>query len=257
MGYALISRGFRSGVFNGRPIATEEISVADPETVTSYEVGFKSTLADQRLRLNGALFYNDYEDQQFLVNRSSADTAAALILLVENAAESTMAGAELEFSALLGNGFTVSGGLSWLDAEYDKFEQVDFVTGEVQDLSDREWRDAPEWTANLMLQWEHRFGNGGTLRLVGDLAYRDDIYYTNDETQATFDRLHADSFTLYNAGATYMTPGGAWEFGVFGRNLDDEREIVGGFAVDAFGATDVAFTEPRRWFASVRYRGGQ
>ena len=161
MGYALISRGFRSGVFNGRPIATEEISVADPETVTSYEVGLKTTLLDQHLRLNGALFYNDYEDQQFLVNRSSADTAVALVLLVENAAESTMAGAELEFSALLGKGFTVSGGLSWLDAEYDKFEQVDFVTGEVQDLSDRKWRDAPEWTANLMVQWEHRFGNGG------------------------------------------------------------------------------------------------
>ena len=44
--------------------------------------------------------------------------------------------------------------------------------------------------------------------------------------------------------------------GVYGRNLGDEREVIGGFVVDAFGSTDVPFTEPRRWFVSVKYTGG-
>jgi iron complex outermembrane receptor protein len=256
MGYAHVSRGFRSGVFNGRPVSTQEISVADPEIVTSYEVGFKSQAWDQRLQLNGAVFYNDYEDQQFLVNQSSASTAAGLILMVDNAGESTLTGAELEFTILPTEGLTISGGMSWLDPEYDKWEQVDFVTGEVQDLSDREFRDVPEFTANLLAQYEVDLGDNGLLRLRGDLAYRDDIYYTNDETAANFDRLHADSFTTYNAGVTWISPNGNWELGVYGRNLSDEREIIGGFTVDAFGATDVAFTEPRRYFVSLKYSGG-
>ncbi len=66
--------------------------------------------------------------------------------------------------------------------------------------------------------------------------------------------LNADSYTIYNAGITYISADDKWEFGVFGRNLGDEREIRGGFGVDFFGTTTVSFTEPRRYFASVRYR---
>ena len=256
MGYAHIAKGFKSGVFNGRPISTEEISVADPEVVTSYEIGFKSQLLGQRLQLNGAVFRNAYKDQQQLVNTSSAATAAGLILLVENAAESSLTGGELEFSALLGEGLSVMGGLAWLDAEFDKFDQTNFITGQVEDLSHREYRDAPEWNANLLVQYEHTLAGGGTLRLRGDLAYRSDIYYTNDEAATTFDRLHAGGFTTFNAGVSYVTPGGNWELGLYGRNLSDEREVIGGFVVDAFGSTDVPFTEPRRWFVSVKYTGG-
>ena len=50
MGYASISAGFRSGVYNGRPTATSQVSVADPETLWSYEVGLKSQLWNNRLQ---------------------------------------------------------------------------------------------------------------------------------------------------------------------------------------------------------------
>ena len=165
MGYAHVSRGFRSGVFNGRPISTEEISVADPETVTNYEIGFKSQMWDQRLQVNGAIFYNDYENQQFLVNQSSSSSATGLILLVDNAGESTLTGAELEFTVLPAEGLTISGSMAWLDPEYDKFEQV-LATGEVQDLSDREFRDVPEWSASLFAQYEWQFNNNSWLTAV-------------------------------------------------------------------------------------------
>ncbi len=256
MAYASVSRGFRSGAFNGRPLATEEISVADPETVTSYEVGFKSTLAERRLQINGALFRNDYEDQQLLVNQASASAAAGLILTVDNAAESTLTGAELELLARPTQALTIMSSLAWLDPEFDRFEQVDFVTGQIQDLSNRVFRDVPEWTGSLLAVYDVALPGGGILRLRGDLAYRDDIYYTNEETASTFERLHADSFTTLNAGVTYVTSNGDWEFSVFGRNLTDEREIVGGFVVDAFGLTDVSFSEPRRLFVSFKYTGG-
>jgi iron complex outermembrane receptor protein len=254
MGYAHVSGGFRSGIFNGRPTTTADISVADPETLLSYEIGFKSQLWDNRLQLNGAVFYNDYEDQQFLVNRPSGSAESALALVVDNAADSTLWGAELEFTVLPAQGLTISGGVSWLDPEYDNFESVNPETGELEDLSNRPFANVPDWTANLLAQYVFEFDNGGSLRLRGDLSYKDEINYTSDDKSASFDRLTADSHTIYNAGITYTTADEHWEFGIFGRNLGDERAVNGGFGVDAFGSTDISYTEPRRYFASVRYR---
>jgi len=254
MGYASVSSGFRSGVYNGRPTATAQVSVADPETLVSYEVGFKSQSWSNRLQINGALFYNDYEDRQFLVNRPSGSAASALALVVDNAADSTLWGGEIEFSVLPVAGLTISGGLSYIDPEYDKFESVNPDTGELEDLSDRPFSAVPDWTANLLAEYVFDFNNGSNLRLRGDMAYKDDIFYSDDENSVSFDRLHADSYTIYNAGVTYVTADDRWEFAVFGRNLGDTREITGGFGVDAFGNTTVSFTEPRRYFFSVKYR---
>ena len=254
LAYASVSGGFRSGVYNGRPTATAQISVADPETLVSYEIGMKTQLWDNRLQLNGALFYNDYEDRQFLVNRPSGSIDSALALVVDNAADSTLWGGELEFTVLPMEGLTITGGLAYIEPEYDEFESVDPDTGELEDLSDRPFTNVPEWTANLMAQYVCDLDNAGSIRLRGDLSYKDDVFYSDDEASASFDRLHADSYTIYNAGVTYISADEHWELGVFGRNLGDEREIRGGFGVDAFGTTTVSFTEPRRYFVSVRYR---
>lgn len=254
MGYASISTGFRSGVYNGRPTSTVQVSVADPETLLSYEAGFKSQLWSNRLQVNGALFYNDYEDRQFLVNRPSASAASALALVVDNAADSTLWGGELEFTVLATEGLTISGGLSYIDPEFESFESVNPETGELEDLSDRPFTSVPDWTANLLAQYVYNLDGGARLRFRGDMAYKSDIYFSDDRESVSFDRLHADDYTIYNAGITYVTADYKWEFGVFGRNLADEREIRGGFGVDAFGNTTVSFTEPRRFFFSVKYR---
>ena len=255
MGYAHVSRGFRSGVFNGRPTSNGEISVADPEILTSYEVGFKSQLASNTVQLNGAIFYNDYEDQQFLINRSSAALAGGLALIVDNAADSTLWGAELEFTAVPTAKLTIMGGVSWLDPDYEEFDSLNPATGLVEDLSNREFANTAEWNANLMAQYDFDFDNGSRLRWRGDLAYKSEVFYTNDEAASTFDRLNPGGFTTYNAGVTLVTAGQDWEFGLFARNLSDEREVNGGFVVDSFGSTDVSYTEPRRYYISVKYTG--
>ncbi len=252
--YASISGGFRSGIYNGRPTSTEQISVADPETLISYEVGVKTQLLENRLQINAALFYNDYEDRQFLVNRPSGAADTALALVVANAADSTLRGGELEFTMIAGEGLTISGGLSYIDPKYKKFESVNPDTGELEDLSDRPYSNMPDWTANLLAQYAHDLDNGGSLNFRADMAYKGEIFFTDDEASASFDRLNASAYTLYNAGVSYTSPNEKWELGVFGRNLSDKREIRGGFGVDAFGTTTVSFTEPRRFFVSLKYR---
>jgi len=254
MGYASIAQGFRSGIYNGRPTATDQISVADPETLTSYELGVKSQLWERRLQINASVFYDDYKDQQFLVNRPSTDSAAdALALVVANAADSTISGVEVEFTALPLDNLTLTGGASWLDTEYDQFDSYNPATKELEDLSDRKFQNVPDWTASLAAIYDWQLGDGSSLRLRGDMYYKGEIYYANDYACSCFDRLHTDGFTTYNAGITYITTDAKWEFSVFGRNLSDKRVINGGFGVDAFGTTTAAYTPPRTYYASIKY----
>ncbi len=64
--YGRVARGFRGPSIQGRDVAFfGGVTTADPETIQSYEVGFKSMLADNHLRFNAAAFYYTVKNQQF------------------------------------------------------------------------------------------------------------------------------------------------------------------------------------------------
>lgn len=255
MAYAHVSRGFRSGVFNGRPTSTANISTADPETLTSYEVGFKSQLSDNRVQLNGSLFYNDYKNQQFIVSRPDA---SGLALLVDNAGESNAWGGELELTALMSETITVNAGLSYIDPEYDEYFEVvsDGAGGFVKrDLTDRPFANVPKVNANLGLQYETNLDSGATLRARTDISYKSKIYYGNNRDALGFKLLQEDGYANVDAGITYVLPNSQWELSLYGKNLTDQRPLTGGFEVlNPFGISDVSYKAPRRYFFSVKYR---
>lgn len=97
LAYATVSRGFKSGGFNGRPINEGAVSSYDPERVTAYEVGLKSELLDRRIRLNVAAFYNDYTNIQ--LGAVSADDDGILQLVIDNAGNAEVKGFEVELVA--------------------------------------------------------------------------------------------------------------------------------------------------------------
>ncbi|MGI9287787.1 MAG: TonB-dependent receptor, partial [Pseudomonadales bacterium] len=94
--YATYSKGYRSGGFNGRVDEQDSARIPyDPEIVDSYELGFKSEWPDKGLRLNGTIFYMDYQDKQEEIGLPS-DGATGQRITVFNAADATMQGVELE-----------------------------------------------------------------------------------------------------------------------------------------------------------------
>ena len=72
MFYGSIDRGVKAPGFNGKlndfsaPLLPSEIPY-DEEVLLAYEVGFKSTLGDGRTRLDGSVYFYDYEDHQAFV----------------------------------------------------------------------------------------------------------------------------------------------------------------------------------------------
>ena len=90
----------------------------DPETMTTYEVGVKSDLFNNTVRLNAAVFFNDYKD--IILNLSTCNVApplpAAPCALPANVGAADVWGGELEANFRLGAGFSIDASASILDS---------------------------------------------------------------------------------------------------------------------------------------------
>ena len=102
------SRRFNAQLADGSPRLPVDQRSYDPETLLSYEVGFKSTFMDGRARLNGAAFYYDYDDYQAFVFVQSSGTVTNLN------AETT--GVELDLTLNPVDGLDIMFGASYFDA---------------------------------------------------------------------------------------------------------------------------------------------
>ena len=114
--YVSATRGFKSGGFNQfNPTAPESQRAFNPEFAWSFEGGLKRTMASGRVRLNTAVFSNDYRDLQV---QSFLRTA---VIDVSNAGSATIRGVEVETAVTPGRNVQLAGYVSWLDAIYDRY----------------------------------------------------------------------------------------------------------------------------------------
>src|SRR5690606_11072935 len=222
MVYGKVAYGYRTGGRNMRGVNyIENLAAFDPETVTEYELGFKSEFLDRRVRLNMAFFYDDYED----IQRSTTVPipGVGITTVVANAAAATVKGIEAELQMLLTEGWSFRAGYGWTDMEYDEF----FALADSTTILDRsgETFGVPEKSANistryaLPMQW-------GEVAAQVDYQWQDE-YITVPEVP-TKGPLTQQSFGLVNARLTFAIDSMDADISLFGKNLADEEYIVGG-----------------------------
>jgi len=115
--YFKYATGFKSGGYNDVASTNAEFMQGfDPETMKTYEIGSKSLFFKNRLQLNTAVFYNDYNDYQ-----ADVYVPEALGIGVQNAAKATSSGLELELNALLTDELEFSLTYGYLDFKFDEF----------------------------------------------------------------------------------------------------------------------------------------
>lgn len=243
-GYAIISQGFRSGGFNGRPTSAAEIGSFDPEILTSYEIGLKNDLLDRRLRLNLSAFYNQYQDMQVVV---SYPIMGGVVARTENAGKARIWGIEAEGRFIANDWLSFEGALGYLNAAYEEYFSQD-PSGNILDYSHLKLKHTPPWTASLGAVVNRRIGQFDTTFRV-DAAYMDE-QYSDTQNQPL---LKGEAHTLLNASVNFRADNGL-SFGIEGQNLTDERVIKEGYDGAAFfGFTEAYYNPPRRIYATVRY----
>lgn len=247
MWYAGYNRGYKAGGVNidssaaGLPGSLITGIPADigsplyaPETIDSYEIGFKMDWMDGRARTNGAIFYNDIKDlqvAQFL----------GLIFNIENAPEGEVTGLELEGQFQLTDTLELSGGVTWLPtAEYG-------ADASLLHLSGRDFPNAPEWAANLALTGNHSMASSLELFYRTELLYRGDVFTegANNETQ--------DALALVNASIGIGSDSG-WRATAYVQNLTNEDYVTLHFNTPLQGDDRNGYVgAPRTYGVSISY----
>lgn len=224
MVYALFSRGYRGGGFNGRPTTVSAATIPyNPEVVDNYELGFKTQFFDNRIRFNGSVFYMKYDDKQEDVD-VPAPIGTGRENRTVNASSATLKGVELDFTAVVTDGFTLSGNLGYLDAKYKDFLADTNNDGVVDDNSRLKLRRAPKWTYTVSANYEQEIGPG-TGWVQADLRYvgPHEITFLNNPW------LRNDGQHLLDASINYQI--GGTQISLFGRNLLKEDGWTIGYDV--------------------------
>ena len=232
--YFTYSRGFKSGGYNdqtgtsGVPITPASAAPTDPEKADSYELGLKSDLWNNRLRLNLSAFYVEYTDAQKDLVATFENNFGGTFQETRffNAADMTAAGFEAEFTAAVTDNLTLRGNVGYLDTEYDEFTaDTDFDGVDDVDLTDADVNRAPEWQWNLDAIYEHSLF-GGQMRWVANANYVDEAVFVYSAVAPQYDGI-TDDRTLFNGSITWTESEGRYFARVYGKNLSDEEYRVG------------------------------
>jgi len=239
-------RAFKSGGFVNNA-GTEAVfsSPYDDEQVDNFEVGIRSDLLDNRLRLNANVFYAEYKNLQRGVIRA-APTSTGQETFTDNAAGAKSKGAELAFSFIPVEGLTFNGNIGWLDIKYKDF--VADITGDgvETDNSSLDLVRAPKWDLSLGASYEIDLADMGILTLGTRYSYTDEMMLTTPN-DVGFIR---DPLTTWDAQAVWESRNGQYQLSLWGKNLSNNIERLGGTPV----ATLFAFaapTQPRQYGATL------
>ena len=206
MAYALYSRGYRAGGFNGRPTTVTAATIPyDPETVDNFEVGFKSELFDNRVRLNGSVFFMKYDDKQEDVD-VPAPGGTGRENRTLNASSAELAGVELDMTAVVSQHLTLSANVGYLDARYKDFLADTNNDGVVDDNSDLELRRAPNWTWTVAATYERDIGPG-TAWADADVRYigAHEMTFLNNPSLRNSSQFLANASINYRLGGTQLS----------------------------------------------------
>ena len=213
--YAIVSKGYKPGGGQGNPDGGLGItSTFEREKMWNYEVGGNAYLADRNILIQGAVFYMDWKDYQFLSRQtlcvlksdgSIVPVTSALDLSTcsrqlqvdgtQNLPKARSKGAEFSFRANVTPTTTLFGSLGYLDAKYVK--GTGRVGGQDVDLSGIKIGNAPKWTLSAGAQQDFDF-LGGEASLGATWTYRSKTSLGVTETANLTFPSAVDSISLLN-----------------------------------------------------------
>jgi iron complex outermembrane receptor protein len=237
LAYATASKGYKAGGVN----LTLNTPNFLPETNKVYELGYKTTMLDRRLRVNAAVFHSDYQDIQL----SSLFNA---LPLTQNAASGEAWGAELELTGRFGAlGFNA--GLGWLDAQFAQDALiVNTVTNQLQRVAKgAELPFSPELTANAGVDFEIPLGARG--RLVPRVQWS----HLGEQLATPFPSVASivPSRDLVDVRLTYAHDAG-WQVEGFVNNATDRTYIAAQIQNSTSATGGIIYGAPRQYGIRIK-----
>jgi len=233
--YASATRGFKSGGFSFTA-RNSYGAVYLPEWITTYEIGAKTDWLDKKLRVNVAVFRNDWTNLQVNSTITIPGTNTPLTE-ASNAANARNTGLDADVTFKPWDGWTFTSSVTWIpDAVYTNYtngQSNGFFTGLFIQRQDPRYNYAngsynatgnrlinnPDLVATLSGQKDFDLGNGNTAFIHVDGEYTGNTYFdiSNDPIS------RRNPFALFNAAAGWASPGGHYQVELWARNLTDKQ----------------------------------
>ena len=209
-----------------------------PEKITAYETGAKTDWFDKRLRVNLALFHNDWTNLQ--VNQAiTLEGLATPVQVSSNAATAKLTGAEWDIIAKPLDGLTLTSSMTYIPtAEYTNYttgqanayiknlliqandpREHGLSTQNTYDASGKRLINVPKTSFIFTAQKDFDVTGGGTLYIRGEYQYTSVTEFDISNNPL----LERPAYELLNGSIGYNAPGGHWQFAVWGRNLSDTQ----------------------------------
>lgn len=214
--YGSVARGYKAGGVN--------LGATDPafrpETNLVEELGFKTTIMDGHLRLNGDVFNSQYKDLQLSSLTAPPPTGTPT---THNVPKSKSVGAELELTGIFGD-WQVNGGVAYLNAQTEVDAALSNNTGigaTFQTVpSGTGLPFSPKVTANAGVQYEMMLGKG---RLTSRLQFS----YLGEQYASIFRNANTlvPEHGAWDARVTYDSTG-AWRIEGFVNNIGNTKYIA-------------------------------
>ena len=209
--YFTVSEGFRPGGVNREQTSNIPLQYAS-DTITNYELGWKTTLADGLLRFNGSVFFMQWDDVQF----TRFDPSESMLGLTQNAGAAEILGIEADVSWPVTDRLTLTGAVTFLDAALSEDFYQNIGAGSPDAPDGTELPSIPSSKAYINARYEWEWQNfdafwNARASYVGQ-SYND-LYIASREQQ--------DAYTLVGVSAGIGRAD--WTATVFLRNAFDER----------------------------------
>jgi iron complex outermembrane receptor protein len=282
--YGYVATGYKAGGFGDNVDTCECGNFTtfdyDPEEVTTFELGFKSTFPEHNFNLLGNIFYSKYDDMQrtfYAVVGESINSGNDIgTNLTTNIAKSDISGVEIEFDWAPYDGGRLYGWVAYLDAEIKDlpagdgwfcFERALFGLTECPPEEENtdpnapnqrptNWKGnqlpwSPKWSATLTGEHNWYFDNGLRLSPVATVHWQSEIFFQDNNFDEGPFHSGQKAYTVVNGSLRLINDEKSWGMELYVYNAFDKRTVV--WADQGPGYIKSSYAPPRSYGVKFRY----
>ena len=215
LGYLNVSRGYKSGAFSSAPaLLFTNLKPVTQESLTAYELGFKSRLAPG-FQINGAAFQYNYSDKQ--IYAKYLDPIFGVNEQLANIPKSRVRGAEIEIQASPMDGLAIGASATYLDASIRKYTGLD-LNGVSRNMAGSRLPFTPKWTGVVDAQYDFPLSGGLGGFVGGNLTYSG-----STNSSVGYPTLYKiPTYALLDLRAGMAGSDDSWMLTVWGRNVTNK-----------------------------------
>jgi iron complex outermembrane receptor protein len=253
--YGQVSNGFRDGGwpvrFPGLPTGIPDLSGVEfgPEKVQAYEFGIKSSLFDNLLRFNAAIFRTNYTDMQLEFSDPLLNGAPN----TSNLGEAVISGFEIEANYLATNNLRFDIAIGYLNDDLKSLIGDELISGADNTVTtittDNSLPFTPDWQISAGMSHSVDFEDSSYIRSRLDVVFSDKQFFTIENNPLNAE----DAYTIVNASITYITSAEDCEFTLGAKNLLDEEYSTVSRSQSDSGSAISNLARPREIYLQARY----